>query len=192
MKKSFFYIITLMVTMLSLKAVNSQNMAFLIEYEEFDPGFDMFIDRKKSHIQREFKPAERLNESTSTSAIHETESLKFDILVFTSAKESDPSARQLSGNILAMDKEKFKGSNLKLVQGFYQESFQGEFNILISKEFSESLFGNEDPFNKILLLENSHYVVIKGIFKNPEKGLKYDVITNPQTFEKLVRRNQNI
>ncbi|EOZ92839.1 hypothetical protein A33Q_3930 [Indibacter alkaliphilus LW1] len=167
-------------------------MAFLIEYEEFDPGFDMFIDRKKSHIQREFKPAERLNESTSTSAIHETESLKFDILVFTSAKESDPSARQLSGNILAMDKEKFKGSNLKLVQGFYQESFQGEFNILISKEFSESLFGNEDPFNKILLLENSHYVVIKGIFKNPEKGLKYDVITNPQTFEKLVRRNQNI
>ncbi|MBW3470281.1 ABC transporter permease [Arthrospiribacter ruber] len=161
--------------------VELNSMFFLSE-----PENEVFVDRKKAILKKENKPEEPLTEKPTTAKAESMDTYSFEILEFTSAKESKMNTINKTGRLVIMDKDMFKKSGLKVVSGLYTEIFDEEFNILISKDFAQKLFGDEDPYNKILLLGDMHFVVVKGIFRTPPDGFKYDVITNPKTFKKLV------
>jgi len=144
-------------------------------------GVKDHLDKPNSYDNKEFKP-----HSTETNA----SSVKYEFVIFKSESESNLERKTIEGGLIFLDKQRFKSMGLVVLKGDPFSVFNSDFNILISDRIASAYFGNEDPLDKILILDGKYSVMVKGVFKSKENSLpmEFDFIAGPVTNEKINQR----
>lgn len=150
-----------------------------------------FVDLKKFGVKETYdKPHTYDNKEFKThSPESNASSVTYEFVIFTSESECANNRNIMEGGLVFMDRQRFKGMGLSVLKGDPYAVFNSDFNILISDRIASAYFGNDDPINKILILDGKYSVMIKGVYKSKENSLpmEFDFIGGPVTNEKINR-----
>lgn len=148
-----------------------------------------FVDIKKFGVKEQFDhPNTYSNKESNPNSIEaEVSSVKYEFVIFKSESETVNDPKVIEGGLIFLDKQKFRNMNLSLLKGDPYAVFSSEFNILISDRIARAYFGEEDPLNKILILDGKYAVMIKGVYRTKENSLpmEFDFIAGPLTNDKI-------
>lgn len=100
--------------------------------------------------------------------------------------------KQVSINGIYADENFFDFLSFELLQGSEASALMDPFSAVISEEFSDKVFPNENPIGKTISLENIGTFNIKGIVKNPPKfsHIQFDVIASLSTYHSLANQSR--
>uniref|UniRef100_UPI003593813D ABC transporter permease n=1 Tax=Aquiflexum sp. TaxID=1872584 RepID=UPI003593813D len=151
-----------------------------------------FVDLKKFGVKESFNIPNSYDnkEFKPHSAESNSSSVKYEFVVFISETESSSDIKAIEGGLIFLDKNRFKSMGLSLLKGDPYAVFNNDFNILISDRIARAYFGEEDPVDKILILDGKYSVLVKGVYKskNDSLPLGFDFIAGPVTNEKINQR----
>jgi putative ABC transport system permease protein len=82
------------------------------------------------------------------------------------------SEKKISGKGEFMDAEGLEMLSLKMLKGNYA-SLDDLHSIVLSKSTAEAIFGNDDPINKRLKIDNRIDVVVTGVYEDIAKNSRY-------------------
>lgn len=141
-------------------------------------GIKDHFEKPNSYDSKEFQPHSTKDNSAT---------VQYEFVIFKSESESSTKIETIKGGLIFLDRQQFKSIGLTLLKGDPFAVFNNEFNILISDRIAQAYFGNEDPIDKILILENKYAVLIKGVYGSKQHSLpfEFDFIGGPITNEKI-------
>src|SRR6185312_2603815 len=77
-------------------------------------------------------------------------------------------------NVYAADSNLFKVFTLKVLEGNSATALQDPYSVMLTKDVAEKYFGNEDPMNKMIRVNNQFDVKVTGIFAGfPENSFMH-------------------
>jgi len=89
------------------------------------------------------------------------------------------------------DPEFFDIFTFSIIKGDPQTALNEPFSLLITPQMAEKYFGNEDPVNKIINIDNKHDFKITGIIENCPQNthIKYNFLASFISLEKVSKNN---
>ena len=81
--------------------------------------------------------------------------------------------------------------SLKMIRG-NKESLDDQKSIIISESAAKALFGNEDPIDKQITLNNYYHTKVTGVYENPAQNSLFGDIQFFANFDNLLANNPDI